>query len=142
MSLFTPSILVAEDSRADIFLIEEAIREHEIACELCIFADGASVMRYIQRLDTTGDLRCPDLLLLDLHLPRCDGRHILERLRASERCRDIPVIVLTSSQSPDDRRLVQQHPGAHFFQKPCDLDSFIALGSVIKACLNACQAPI
>ena len=90
-------ILLAEDNQADIGLVRQALLEHQVHGELQVISDGEGVLRFIDRLDSDVTLPCPDLLLIDLHLPKRDGTEILQYLRTSKRCRNIPVVALTSS---------------------------------------------
>src|SRR4051794_14508682 len=130
-------IVLAEDNAADIGLVREALREHELQCDLQVISDGEAVVQFIEGLEKNKNLPCPDLLLLDLHLPKCDGAEILERLRASERCRRTPVVILTSSSSPRDRQDAEKFAALHYFQKPSKLVDFMKLGAIIKALLSA-----
>jgi CheY-like chemotaxis protein len=82
----TPSrhqIVLAEDSPADVELVREALSEHDARCELRIISDGEQAFAYIDGLDIDSTLPCPDLLLLDRHLPKRDGLEILGRLSQS-----------------------------------------------------------
>jgi CheY-like chemotaxis protein len=111
-------IFLAEDNPGDIELVREALREH----------------------DLDSNLPCPDLLLLDLHLPKRGGIEILKRLRASERCGQTPVVVFTSS----DLMLRAQNAGkdtaVHYFRKPASLSQFMQLGQIVKDIVNCPQA--
>src|ERR1700689_3020005 len=84
----TPSsryILLAEDNPADVLLVREALEDRAVAYDLHVIADGEQVVRFIERIDSDRTLHCPDLMLLDLNLPKRDGGEILKTLRASER---------------------------------------------------------
>jgi CheY-like chemotaxis protein len=71
-------------------------------------------------------------LLLDLHLPKRDGEEVLRRLRASERCGQTPVVILTSSDSPIDRETAERNAALHYFRKPSTLEQYMRLGDVVK----------
>ena len=132
MERTSKQIVLAEDNAADVLLVREALRSHQIECDLQVIADGEEVFAFIDRLDADGKIPCPDLLLLDLNLPRRDGAEILTRLRASERCGRTPVIVLTGSDSPQDRARAQKCAVADYFKKPADLEQFLMLGARVK----------
>src|SRR6516164_2377202 len=102
-------ILLAEDNPGDIWLVREALRQHEIKCELEVVSDGEKMLSFIQSLDLNANLPCPDLLLLDLHLPKRDGIEVLVHLRSSERCGRTRVIVLTSSDAPADHLFAERN---------------------------------
>jgi CheY-like chemotaxis protein len=129
------SILLIEDNPADVFLVEEAIKTEELSYRLTHAADGERAIALVRQLEEDESLPCPALLLLDLNLPRKSGDEVLERLRASERCKNIPVIVLTSSDSAADREKARRLGANAYFRKPSDLDEFLRLGAVIKQVL-------
>lgn len=127
-------ILLAEDNPADVYLIREALKEHGVECSLQVAADGKEVLSLI-----SGDEPGAEdfgLIILDLNLPRHDGIEILERLRESTRLAHVPVVVLTSSDSPQDR-LVATHLGARrYLRKPSSLEQFLDLGAVFRDLLS------
>jgi CheY-like chemotaxis protein len=129
-------ILLAEDNPADVYLIREALREHGVECSMQVASDGKEVLGLIM---DEGSEQAPEefeLIILDLNLPRHDGIEILERLRESTRLAHVPVVVLTSSDSPQDR-LVATHLGARrYLRKPSSLEQFLYLGSVFKELLT------
>ena len=144
----SPYILLAEDNAGDVLLVREALKEHGVSHSIEILSDGEQAARFIQRLDESSTFDCPDVFLLDLHLPKKDGAVILRQLRASERCGQTPVIVLTSSDSPRDMEYATKHAALHYFRKPSTLQGFMELGGVVKAivakagtttCQNRCN---
>jgi CheY-like chemotaxis protein len=126
-----PEILLAEDNPADVYLIREALREHSVTCALRVAADGKDVMTL---LSADGALP-PDLIILDLNLPRHDGIEILQRVRATAGMAHIPVVVLTSSDSPRDRLVATQLGATRYIKKPSSLEQFLDLGAVFKELL-------
>jgi len=127
-------ILLAEDNPADVYLIREALKEHGFECSMQVASDGKEVLSLISE-ETPGaeDL---ELIILDLNLPRHDGIEILERLRESTRLAHVPVVVLTSSDSPQDR-LVATHLGARrYLRKPSSLEQFLDLGAIFRELLG------
>lgn len=129
-------IILAEDNPADVGLVREALREHKVDCDLYVIGDGEQVLSFIDRLDFDSKLPCPDLLLLDLYLPRRDGNEILKHLRASERCAHTPVVVLTSSDSPQDYENAERNAAIHYFRKPSSLAQFLELGTIVKEVIS------
>jgi len=103
--------------------------------DLHIVPDGQLAIEFITRAETDPDAPCPDLLLLDLNLPKRDGFEVLQRLRRSERCRAIPVLVMTSSSSPKDLSRAAELD-ASYFRKPPSYDEFLKLGVVLRQLLK------
>jgi len=132
----TCQIVLAEDNPADVGLVRYALREHAIDCELRVISDGEEVVSFIDRLDVDSKIPCPDLLLLDLHLPKRDGNEILKHLRSSERCGRTPVVVFTYSHESWDLQNAERDAALHFFKKPASLDQFMRLGNIIKEVIH------
>jgi two-component system, chemotaxis family, response regulator Rcp1 len=124
-------ILLAEDNPADVYLIEEALREHKIAFELTVAEDGEAAIGMIVSGKTH-----PDLILLDLNMPKRSGGEVLTHLREQPHCRTTPVIVLTSSDSPSDREEVLRLGATSYIRKPTGLDEFLQIGAAIKQLLS------
>jgi len=124
-------ILLAEDNPADVFLIRTALEEHGVDVPLEVVADGKEVLQVLQeqQLQTVSQLK---LIILDLNLPRHDGIEILQRLRQTEGLAGIPVVVLTSSDSPRDRIVASQLGASRYLRKPSNLEQFLSLGAVFK----------
>jgi CheY-like chemotaxis protein len=125
-------ILLAEDNSADIELVREALGDRAIAYDLRVVEDGERAVDFIEQIDRDSTLHCPKLFLLDLHLPKRDGQEVLRCLRASERCGQTPVVILTSSDSPSDRETATRHAALHYFRKPSTLEQYMQLGDVVK----------
>jgi CheY-like chemotaxis protein len=123
-------ILLAEDNTGDIFLVRRALLRSQVECDLITVEDGEAAMRFLDNSEVQQDR--PDLILLDLNLPRRSGHQILHRLKNSPYCQNIPVIILTSSDSPGDRAQAQRLGAAYYFCKPTDLSGFMKLGNVVK----------
>ena len=125
---------MAEDNPADVYLIRVALQEHGIDIPLEVAADGKEVLHILEREmqpDAT-DLR---LIILDLNLPRHDGIEIMQRLLESGRMAHVPVVVLTSSDSPRDRTVASALGAARFLRKPSNLEQFLNLGAAFKEVL-------
>jgi CheY-like chemotaxis protein len=127
------AILLAEDNPADQRLVAEALTIHELSHTLHIVEDGEEALRTVKIVGYTGQVRCPDLLILDLHLPRIDGLEVLREFRANENCANVPVLVFTSSISPAERSEAERLSGVQFVHKPTELDDFLAVGGLIKS---------
>lgn len=124
------NILLVEDNPADVFLIEEALRTHQVEFKLQWIADGEQALTAFQ--NSGGFDTIPDLILLDLNLPRVDGKEILARIRQVGSLDQTRVAVLTSSDSPSDRRDAETLGADCYIKKPPTLDEFLAIGGVIK----------
>ena len=125
-------ILLVEDNRGDVLLVQESLKEHGITHELHVVTDGAAAIRFLAAAGAPGAAPLPDLLLLDLNLPRVDGPQVLHEVREHSLLAKMPVIVVTSSDAPSDRARVNALGISHYFQKPCDYDGFMKLGEVVR----------
>jgi CheY-like chemotaxis protein len=131
------SILLAEDNPGDVLLVREALKWEQIDHTLVVQADGERMLRYIESVEA-GEVLCPDLILLDLNLPKKNGQTLLARLRQSPVCGLIPVVIVTSSDSPKDRVAVAQLGATKYFRKPTDFEEFMRLGALIRE-LSLCS---
>lgn len=129
-------ILLGEDNPADVYLVREALREHGVDCALRVASDGAEMLRMISSEQALAEAQHLSLIILDLNLPRHDGSEILQRLRETRELADVPVVVLTSSDSPRDRLVASQFGAACFLRKPSNLEQFLSLGAVFKDLLE------
>lgn len=130
-----PRILLAEDNPADVYLIRTALMEHGIDLSLEVVADGRDVLQLLDQQEAFADPQIK-LIILDLNLPRHDGIEILQRIHDSERLRRIPVVVLTSSDSPRDRQGASALGATRFLRKPSNLEEFLGLGAGFKDLLE------
>jgi CheY-like chemotaxis protein len=131
-----PEILVADDNPADVYLIREALREHGVKCALHVAPDGKEVLQMISGADQRAAHHQFGLIILDLNLPRHDGLEILQTLRETPRMDGVPVVVLTSSDSPRDRESANNLGASYYLRKPSSLEQFLALGAVFKDLLG------
>jgi|SRR5581483_4444983 len=125
-------ILLAEDSAADVGLVRLALRDQNLDHVLHVARDGEEAIAFIEKADNDSNAPGPDLLLLDMHLPRYSGEQILQRLRSTERYAQTPVVVMTSSSAPEDEERAQKHAALFYFRKPSRLDEFIHLGVIVR----------
>ena len=129
------AILLVEDNPADVKITQRALRESGVPVELIVVRDGQEAVDYLLRQGRYAgheDRVMPDLVLLDLNLPRLDGRDVLARLRATEQFRSVPVVVLSTS-----RRLEEVHDlyaaGANtYIEKPQDFNRFVEVLQIIQ----------
>lgn len=133
-------ILLAEDNPADVYLIREALREHGVDATLRVASDGREVLQLICPEKAGAAVPRLDLIILDLNLPRHDGIEILERRRGSAELASVPVVVLTSSDSPRDQKVANQLGATCYLRKPSNLEEFLALGGVLKSLLDGTYA--
>ncbi len=121
-------VLLVEDDPGDVQLTKEAFEEHKVRNRLTVVSDGVDALAYLRRDPSVyPDAVRPDLILLDLNLPRRDGREVLEEIKGDEHLRRIPVVVLTTSAADEDIvRSYNLHANA-YVTKPVDFDRFIAV---------------
>lgn len=126
-------ILLVEDNPADVFLIEEALRTHDVTFDLTWFNDGEQAIEMLQSTDHSA---VPDMVLLDLNLPKVDGKEVLAQIRGMSSFENTPVAILTSSDSPRDREETKRLGASCYIKKPPTLDEFLAVGGIIKSMLS------
>lgn len=120
-------VLLVEDDPGDVLMTQEAFEEHKVGNRLTVVSDGAEALAYLRREGRYADAVRPDLVLLDLNLPRRDGREVLEEIKKDRELCQIPVVVLTTSQADEDiLRSYQLHANA-YVTKPVDFERFIAV---------------
>jgi len=118
-------VLLVEDDPGDVLMTREAFEEHKVVNRLSVVADGVSAMAYLRKEGEHAQAATPDLILLDLNLPRMDGREVLAAVKADERLKHIPVVVLTTSEAEEDvLRSYSLHANA-YVTKPVDFDRFL-----------------
>ena len=117
-------ILLVEDSPSDQLLAREALAEAGVKSRLHIVSDGIEAMAFLRRQGRHQNAPRPDLILLDLNLPRKDGREVLSEIKSSEDLKRIPVVVLTTSESEQDvKRAYALHANC-YISKPVDFEAF------------------
>ena len=120
------SILLVEDSAPDAMLIRQALREAGLDATVELVTDGEQALARLRRGAP------PDLMLLDLNLPRMDGRAVLAEMRDDAALTEIPVIVLTTSSAPHDVRYCYQHGANSYVRKPLGLDRLVDTARKIR----------
>jgi len=123
-------ILLVEDNPADARLVEEAFKDFKIKNNIYIADDGFKAMEFLKNKNEYINVPKPDIILLDLNLPRKDGREVLKEIKGDENLKVIPVVILTTSDAEEDIICTYKNNANCFITKPVDLDHFI---SVIKS---------
>jgi CheY-like chemotaxis protein len=118
-------VLLVEDDAGDVLLIREAFEHNKVHNTLAVVSDGVEAIEFLRREGPHGDAPRPDLILLDLNLPRKDGREVLAEVKEDPDLRSIPVVVLTTSKAEEDvLRSYHLHANA-YVTKPVDFERFI-----------------
>jgi two-component system, chemotaxis family, response regulator Rcp1 len=118
-------ILVVEDNSGDALLIKEVLKSSKIYNSLNIVKDGAEAMDFLHRKGKFTDVPHPDLILLDLNLPKLDGREVLAEIKSDDKLKHIPVVIMTTSQEEEDIIKSYQLHANCYVTKPINLDQFI-----------------
>jgi CheY-like chemotaxis protein len=124
-------ILVIEDNSADVFLLGRALDQQHRQFELTCLADGDEALAFIRREGAYADAATPNLILVDLNLPRCDGVDLLREIRNTQHLAGVPVCAWSSSQSRRDRELLKELGVVRFITKPSGLDQFMQIGKIL-----------
>jgi len=126
------TILLVEDNPGDVRLIQEIFREDKIYNKLEITHDGEEALNYLHQEGVYKNTPSPDLILLDLNLPKKNGNEVLAEIKTDEHLRRIPVIILTASKAEEDIARAYNHHANCYLTKPIDLNQFINVVQQIK----------
>lgn len=126
-------ILLVEDNPGDARLILEALKESKLKTQVSMVSDGVEAMSFLRREGRYANALRPDIMLLDLNLPRKDGRELLEEIKSDPDFKLIPVLVLTTSSSHDDIVSSYARHANSYITKPADMDEFL---QVVKSVEN------
>ncbi|MGA2555681.1 MAG: response regulator [Verrucomicrobiota bacterium] len=126
-------ILLVEDSPSDTDLTVEALQKGKVLNHLTVVDDGVKAMDFLRRRGAYADAPRPDLILLDLNLPRKDGREVLADIKADVKLRAIPIVVLTTSRAEQDILKVYQLNGNCYITKPVDFRQFMEVVKAIES---------
>jgi len=118
-------VLLVEDNPGDVRLTQEALKDGRVLVNLSVAADGVEAMEFLRRRGSHAGKARPDLILLDLNLPRKNGREVLEEIKADDDLRRIPVIVMTTSKAEQDIYKAYNLNANCYVTKPVDLDEFL-----------------
>ena len=125
-------ILLVEDNPGDVRLTQEALKEAKILNNLSVIMDGVEAVNFLRRKDKYRDAPRPDLILLDLNLPKKDGREVLEEIKTDLNLKRIPVVVLSVSKATEDITKSYNLHANCYITKPVDLDQFIRVVKSIE----------
>ncbi|HEY0016178.1 MAG TPA: response regulator [Longimicrobium sp.] len=120
-------VLLVEDNPGDVRLTREALRDGKVHNHLSVVPDGVEALAFLRRQGKYADAPRPDLILLDLNLPKKDGREVLQDIKADPALQRIPVVVLTSSEAERDIAQAYALHANCYITKPVDLDQFITV---------------
>jgi len=135
-------VLLVEDSPGDVRLTQEAFREADMSIQLHVASDGVEAMAFLRREGAHADAPRPDLILLDLNLPRMDGREVLAQIKGDGSLKTIPTVILTTSESEADIVRSYQLQANCYLSKPVQLDAFEKLvGSINDFWLTKVKLP-
>ncbi len=135
-------ILLVEDSPGDVRLTMEALADAKISNNISVASDGIEALEYLRNEGKFADAKRPDLILLDLNMPRMDGRELLSIIKVDDDFRNIPVVVLTTSQSEVDILESYDLRANCYITKPVDLDQFlIVVNSIQEFWLSIVKLP-
>jgi two-component system, chemotaxis family, response regulator Rcp1 len=121
------TLLLVEDSPGDVRLTQEAFREANTCVDLHVVSDGAEALAFLKHEGTHFGAPRPDLILLDLNLPRMDGREVLAHIKEDDDLKTIPTVILTTSVAQEDIAHSYEHRANCYLSKPVELDAFESL---------------
>ena len=125
-------ILLVEDNEADVRLTREALKENKVANELHVVGDGEEAIAFLRQQGKYAEESRPDLILLDLNLPKKDGREVLAEIKADDDLKRIPVVVLSISKAEEDILKTYNLHANCFITKPIDLEQFVIVVQSIE----------
>lgn len=130
-------ILLVEDNEGDILLTTEALNESEIPANITVVKDGFEALNYLQKKNNYSRSKSPDLVLLDINLPKVNGFEVLREIKASENLKHIPVVILSTSSSEEDILKCYSNYATCFITKPLSADSFTEVISSVQHFFNS-----
>lgn len=135
-------ILLVEDNEGDILLTTEALNEGKIANIVSVVKDGWEAIQFVERKGKYRDEILPDIILLDVNLPKMNGHEVVKYMKTSESLRHIPIIMLTTSTSPSDVLQSYENHVNCFITKPIDVDDFLkVIASIESFWISIVQLP-
>ena len=129
-------VLVIEDNAADVELLRLALDHAALDCELTVITDGADVLAMLKHEGKYTSMAIPDIVVVDMNLPRYEGTEILEAMRAHPAFNVVPVVVVSSSAWPRERARMQALGVARYITKPAELDEYLEIGVVLRDLLR------
>ncbi len=131
--------MLAEDNPGDVLLFREALRSSNLLCDLIVAEDGEKALKLLEKAGTADSI-APDLIVLDINLPKRSGQEVLRCVRGNPGLAAVPVMVLTSSASPDDKTKAMLLGADLYVQKSSNLDEIFNLGATVQNLLT-CRPP-
>ncbi len=125
-------ILLVEDNDGDIFMTIEALEERKVINKVSVVNDGKKAIDFLEKQGAYQDVDDPDLILLDINLPKKNGHEVLVHIKSSESLKHIPVIILTTSSSELDIKTAYENYASCFITKPVEVDDFLEVVSGIE----------
>ncbi len=125
-------ILLVEDNPGDVRLAEEALRDNKLYNRVSVVQDGVEAIKFLRQKGQYAEAPRPDIILLDLNLPRKDGREVLAEIKGDRELRRIPVVILTTSQADDDIQRIYDLNGNCYISKPVNWEQFIEIVKSIE----------
>jgi chemotaxis family two-component system response regulator Rcp1 len=126
-------ILLIEDNPADAYLLQEALKHHGVTFEIKNLVDGEQGMNYVRRPEPFAEEARPDVIIIDLNLPKVEGSEVLRAARSRPDLANTPVVILTSSDSLEERQTAARLGATLYLKKPTNLDAFLDIGRQLKA---------
>lgn len=126
------TILLAEDNKGDALLTKEALAEAKFANDLRIVKDGIEAMEFLEKSGAYEGVPTPDLILLDLNMPRMNGHEVLDKVKNDEQFKNIPVVILTTSETEEDVMKSYEKRANCYITKPVDINRFIEVVGLIE----------
>jgi len=128
-------ILLVEDNAGDVYLFRKALKEAQVAFDWTVLDDGAQALAFARGEGAYADAPVPDLVVLDLNLPKNEGIHVLAAIRQNPRLAAVPVIITSSSHSPRDQTETARLGIECYLRKPPDFEEFMRIGTILKEVL-------
>jgi chemotaxis family two-component system response regulator Rcp1 len=135
-------LLLVEDNEDDIVILKDVLAKHNMDENLAVVRDGEEALAYIYKQGVYSQVKTPDIMLLDLNLPKKNGFEVLKEIRGNETYKQLPILVLSTSNSPDDITESYLENANCFITKPVDIVSLYGMVEVIKEFwINTVQLP-
>ena len=128
-------MLLIEDSPPDVILVRRTLEFHEVECDVEVLGDGQEACEFLDALNSS-EATCPELLIVDLNLPKQSGLDVLRRVRDHPRCNAAKVMVLSSSGAQQDKDAAVRLGADIYIRKPTRLGEFLEIGATIKSFLK------
>jgi chemotaxis family two-component system response regulator Rcp1 len=125
-----------EDNQSDAYLIQRAIEGTNLAVDFHVIRDGQEAINFFDQAEVDPAKPCPDIVILDINLPKKQGSDVLKHMRSRSRCAQAHVIVVSTSASEHDQELLKGLGADGYFRKPSEFDEFMKLGGLVKSVLD------